>query len=359
MQEHETIYRELQKHLDKMPIGFPSSEDNSDLKVLKAFFTPEEAKMAMYLNFNPVSLNRIYSQTKKIGLTLEETKGKLESMVEKRIIFKEVNPKTNQISYGNLPYAIGFFETHVNHLSKEMAQASEEYGKRFIREFLGEDTGIPQMRTIPINTAISHENIIKDYDNARKILETVDGPYAVAPCVCVQSKELIGIKCKHNMLERCMVNSQNYLDRGDAREITKAEAFEILNKAEESGLVIQPGNVKSSGGFCLCCDCCCGILSHAKKLENPARLFASNYYAEIDEQQCTGCSTCSNYCPMDAITTGDVSTINKERCIGCGVCVSKCPSEAIQLKNKEQSIIPPENSIDLMIKIARNKKKLR
>jgi len=359
MQENETIYRELQKHLDKMPIGFPSSEDGSDLKVLKAFFTPEEAKMAMYLNFNPVSLNRIYSQIKKMGLTLEETKGKLESMVEKRIIFKEVNPKTNQISYGNLPYAIGFFETHVNHLSKEMAQASEEYGKRFIREFLGEDTGIPQMRTVPIKTAISHENTIMDYDNARKILEGVDGPYAVAPCVCVQSKELIGIKCKHNMLERCMVNSQNYLDRGDAREITKAEAFEILNKAQESGLVIQPGNAKSSGGFCLCCGCCCGILSHAKKLENPARLFASNYYAEIDEQQCTGCSTCSNCCPMDAIITGDVSIINKERCIGCGVCVSKCPSKAIQLKNKEHSIIPPENSIDLMIKIARNKKKLR
>jgi ferredoxin len=161
------------------------------------------------------------------------------------------------------------------------------------------------------------------------------------------------------MVERCIVNSQNYIDRGDAREITKAEAFEILNKAEESGLVIQPGNVKSANGFCLCCGCCCGILSNAKKLGTPARLFASNFYAEIIEEQCTGCSTCSDYCPMDAIKVNEVSSINKERCIGCGVCVPKCPSEAIHLKNKKPILTPPENSIDLTIKIARNKMNLR
>jgi electron transport complex protein RnfB len=358
MEKNDTVYRDLQKHLDSMPIGFPSTEDGSDIKVLKAFFTPGEAELAIYLNFIPVPLNKIYSHIKSKGLTLEEAQEKLDSMVEKRIIYKEINPKTNEVSYGNLPYAIGFFETHVNRLSKEMAQASENYGKRFIREFLGETTGIPQMRTVPINAAISHENTIMNYDNARKILDSVEGPYAIAPCVCVQSKELLGLTCKHNMLERCMVNSQDYLDHGDAREITKAEAFEILRKAEESGLVIQPGNVKNSGGFCLCCGCCCGILSHAKKLENPARLFASNYYAEIDEDQCTGCSTCSEFCPMDAITVNEVSYINRDRCIGCGVCVSKCPSEAIHLKNKEKVHIPPEDSIDLMIKIVRRKRKL-
>jgi hypothetical protein len=45
MQKNETIYRDLQKHLDKMPIGFPSTEDGSDLKVLKAFFTPKKQNL--------------------------------------------------------------------------------------------------------------------------------------------------------------------------------------------------------------------------------------------------------------------------------------------------------------------------
>lgn len=358
MLDNESVYRDLQKHLDKMPVGFPSTEDGSDIRVLKTFFTPEQAELATFLDFTPVSIHEIYSQTKKRGMSLEETQEKLDAMVKKKIIYKEVNPKTNQISYGNLPYAIGFFENHVNRLSKEMAQASEDYGERFIREFLGEDTGIPQMRTIPISTAISHENVIMDYDSARKILENVEGPYAVAPCVCVQSKELIGIKCKHDWFERCMVNSQEYIDSGNAREITKTEAFKILEKAEEKGFVIQPGNSKSARGFCICCGCCCGILSHAKKLENPARLFASNFFAEIDEQQCTGCGTCADLCPMEAINTNDISFVNRECCIGCGVCVSKCPSEAIHLKNKEQTIVPPETYVDLMIKIENKKKKV-
>ena len=357
MPDNETIYRELQRHLDKMPVGFPSADDGSDIKVLKAFFTPEQAELAMFLDFTPIPLNNIYSQTRKRGMSFEETQEKLDAMVKRGLICKDINPKTNQILYGNLPYAIGFFENQVNRLSKEMAQASEDYGERFIREFLGEDTGIPQMRTVPISTAVSHENVIMDYDNARKILENVEGPYAIAPCVCVQSKELLGINCKHDWVERCMVNSQEYIDSGNAREITKNEAFTILEKAEELGLVIQPGNSKNASGFCICCACCCGILSHARKLDVPARLFASNFFAEIDEEQCTRCGTCIDFCPMEAIDVNDVSSINRERCIGCGVCVSKCPSQAINLKHKEHPIVPPETFEDLITRIANKKKK--
>ncbi|MFX1287697.1 MAG: DUF362 domain-containing protein [Promethearchaeota archaeon] len=359
MTQEDQIYRNLQIHLNSMPIGFPTSDSGADIKVLKAFFNPDEALLATYLEYDPISLERINSKTKHLGISLEEIELKLESMVQKRIIYEEFNPKTNKKSYGNLPYAIGFFETHVNRLTKEMAETSEEYALPFIKEFLGEKTGIPQMRTVPINAAISHENNIMSYDNAREILENVAGPYVVAPCVCVQSKELIGIKCQHDMIERCMVNSQNYLDRGDAREISKSEAFEILQKAEDKGLVIQPGNTKDANGFCLCCGCCCGILSHAKLLEKPAQLFATNYFSEVNEEECTGCGTCEEICPMDAIILNEFSHINKERCIGCGVCVSKCPSKAIHLQDKEKKIIPPENDKELIAKITKRKIELK
>jgi len=357
--QDDQIYRNLQIHLDSMPIGFPATESGADIRVLKAYFTPDEALLATCIEYNPISLKRIFSSTKDQGMTLEETESKLDSMVQKRIIYENVNPKTNEKLYGNLPYAIGFFETHVNRLTKEMAEADEEYALPFIKEFLGEKTGIPQMRTVPINAAITHENNIMSYDNAREILENVKGPYAVAPCVCVQSRELIGIKCKHDMIERCMVNSQNYLDRGDAREISKAEAFEILQKAEENGLVIQPGNTKDAGGFCLCCGCCCGILLNGKLLEKPDQLFASNFFSEVNEEECTGCRTCEEVCPMDAIVINEVSHIIRERCIGCGVCVSKCPSGAIHLRDKEKKIVPPENGIDLIAKITKRKVELK
>jgi len=338
-----------------MPIGFPSDDSGADIKVLKAYFKPEEALLATYLEYKPVSLERIYSNTMNLGMTLEETELKLDSMVQKRIIYEYVNPKTNNKSYGNLPYVIGFFETHINRLTKDMAEAFDEYSIPAIKELMGEKTGFPQMRTVPINAAITHENNVMSYDNAREILENVEGPYAVAPCVCVQARELIGRKCEHNMIERCMVNSQSYINAGDAREISKKEAFEILEKAEEKGLVIQPGNTRSAGGFCLCCGCCCGILSHAKLLEKPAQLFATNYFSEVDEEECTGCRTCEEVCPMDAIIVDEISHIIKERCIGCGVCVSKCPSEAIHLRDKEKKILPPEDGADLIAKITQKK----
>ncbi|MFW9972483.1 MAG: 4Fe-4S binding protein [Candidatus Odinarchaeota archaeon] len=60
---------------------------------------------------------------------------------------------------------------------------------------------------------------------------------------------------------------------------------------------------------------------------------------------------------MEAIKVNDVSSINRECCIGCGVCVSKCPSETIHLKNKKQTIVPPETSADLIREIANKKKK--
>ena len=335
-----------------MPIGFPSDQSGKDMKVLKAYFTPDEARLATYLDHIPISLKEIYSRAKNLGMTLEQTEQKLESMAQKRIITKDGK------FYGNMPYAIGFFETHINRLTKDMAEAFDEYDLPFIKEFLGEQTGIPQMRTVPINAAITHENNVMSYDNAREIIENVEGSYAVAPCVCVQARELIGKKCEYDMIERCLVNSQSYIDSGDARKITKAEALEILQKGEDKGLVIQPTNNKITGGFCLCCGCCCGILSNAKLLEKPAKLFATNYYSEVNEEECTGCRTCEDVCPMDAVIVNDVSHIIRDRCIGCGVCVSKCPSEAIHLRDKEEKIVPPENGADLIAKIAKKKMEL-
>jgi electron transport complex protein RnfB len=336
-----------------MPIGFPATEDGSDIKVLRAFFSPEEAKLAISLNFLPVSLKKVKSQIK--DLTLKEIEQKLEQMVKKDLIYNQTDPRTREVTYGNIPYAIGIFENHINRLTLEMAQASEDYGIPFIKEFLGEITGLPQMRIIPINAAVSLENNVMDYEKARNILDSIDGPYAVAPCVCVQSKELLGHSCKHDMLERCMVNSHEYIDNGNAREITKAETFEILAKAEEKGLVIW--KFKRFQWF-LPMLCCCGILTDANKLDQPARLFATNFYSEVDGDACTACETCIGFCPMNAIEINEIANINRDRCIGCGVCVTKCPSGAIHLKNKEQRIIPPENRADLIVNLYKKKKML-
>jgi heterodisulfide reductase subunit A len=52
----------------------------------------------------------------------------------------------------------------------------------------------------------------------------------------------------------------------------------------------------------------------------------------VQEEFCSGCKTCLNMCPYNAITRDDakgVAVINAVLCKGCGVCVSACPSGAI------------------------------
>ncbi len=52
MSKESDVYRELQQHLDKLPIGFPATETGVEIRILKQLFTPEEAKAATKLGFD-------------------------------------------------------------------------------------------------------------------------------------------------------------------------------------------------------------------------------------------------------------------------------------------------------------------
>ncbi len=55
--------------------------------------------------------------------------------------------------------------------------------------------------------------------------------------------------------------------------------------------------------------------------------------AKVDKGKCTGCETCVEECPSDAITMADdKAVVNADSCVDCGVCVDACPAEAISLE---------------------------
>ena len=93
-----------------------------------------------------------------------------------------------------------------------------------------------------------------------------------------------------------------------------------------------------------------------KKYPRPADYYASNYYAEVDPELCTGCQICMERCQLEAaFMTDGMAAINLDRCIGCGNCVVICESNAIQLKKKDKETLPPKDMIDLYTKILTKK----
>jgi NAD-dependent dihydropyrimidine dehydrogenase PreA subunit len=347
-----------------MPVGFPATQSGVEIRILKHLFNPEDAEVALKLKFQPEPLKKIYRRFKKSGMQLEELEQKLDNMFFKGIINRGARNSGDleEKYYAIAALAIGMYEYQLGRLTKEFYTDHEQYvDEAFIDEY--NSSGIPQLRVIPIEETLEYQPGIASYDDIRELIETVGEPIAVAECICRQAKELMGEPCKKTKLvDSCFsfrAAAKSYLEKGLARQITKEEALELLRKAEDDGLVLQPGNSLRPMNICTCCGCCCGILTHQKKISEPAKFFATNFYAEVDEDSCIGCGTCVERCNMDAIDVEDaMAKVDLTRCIGCGVCVPTCTSEAIKLRKKEEEILPPRNTLATYMTIMDKKAEL-
>jgi electron transport complex protein RnfB len=212
------------------------------------------------------------------------------------------------------------------------------------------------MRTIPVNVNIHPEFKVDSYDNARAIVEQSSGPFAVMNCICRQTKEKLGEPCKQtDNLQTCFTlgNSASFMmNKGVAQELSRDEMISLISRAEKEGMVLQPGNQQQPEFICCCCGCCCGALTAAKKFPNPAELFHTNFYAEIDPGSCTACGECMELCQMDALVSVNNHTeVLRSHCIGCGVCLNACANEAIRLMKTEKEAVPPKDSMEMYKKM--------
>ena len=53
--------------------------------------------------------------------------------------------------------------------------------------------------------------------------------------------------------------------------------------------------------------------------------------AKVNIDKCTGCSTCVDICPVNAIKIENNKAVISEECIGCRACETQCSTGAITI----------------------------
>jgi electron transport complex protein RnfB len=361
------VYRALQQHLDTGPVGYPATPSGIDITLLKKLFTPQEAQIAACfstIKLEPVK--RIHRRVKKSGikLTLAELKETLSVMARKGTIlvysqgFKERHYKNAGVTAG------GIVDFQVNRLTKDLVDTFHQYHTEiFARTEMTGTRSVPQLRTIPVGKSIPapDKHSVATYDDIRRLLDDSPGPYAVANCVCRQTKDIQGQPCKYSDIrETCLHigtdHARQYVEMGIARYVSKEEAYEILERAQQAGFILQPENSKKPEAICCCGGDCCGLLSAVVKAPRPADMYASNYFVAVDTSLCEACGVRVERCQLQARAIAEgVSTVNLDRCIGCGNCVITCKSGATRLVKKPVALVPPKDKNATFMKIMSGK----
>ena len=354
------IYRQLQKHLNRQPVGFPRVRSGADVQLLKRLFTPDEARLALGLTHKPATLADVMKGLPG-AVDPEQAESLLEGMFQKGVIACKTSDE--EPVWYLIPLVVGMFESQLGNLTRRFAVTAARYMRTlpYGRSLIAAKPS--QMRTIPVNKSIPIDRPVASYDHMRGLLDASEGPFVVLPCICRKLTAMQQKPCRQTTrTESCLAVGETaamYLKRGVGRTITHDEALGLLTQSENEGLVLQPSNTQRAEFICSCCGCCCGMLGLQKVLPRPVDFWTSNYYAAVDGETCIACGKCVERCQVDAVSVKDpdtVAQINRNRCIGCGLCVTTCPTHAIRLEPKSQPVVPPESEEALYDKIGANKK---
>ncbi len=284
--------------------------EHPEYKILEPVITEEMAEVALCMELRkPKSAAEIAAEC---GKSEERTAQLLWEVAMAGAAF--VNEIDGVDKYWHDIWVPGHMEMMANHRENvakypQIAKAFNDYGLKKGPAAAGLfPVGTGPMRVIPIETSIEGETRRASYEEVSKYLNE-NSIFSVSDCSCRTSREAMGEGCGHLKEDMCIQMghaAEYYIRTGRGREITRDEAFEIIHRAEDNGLMHSIPNTDGPGkthAICNCCGCSCFALRIAGMFLNND-MVRSNYVSKVDTEKCVACGECVAVCPTNALKLG-------------------------------------------------------
>ena len=359
---------------------FPFPINDTSISIIKHVVGENEDELDLIFAFQQKASQTLDELTESSGFSSEEVRRITDTLARKGLIFNQPSGSGIMV-YRLLPLMnVGLLEYKFmgeltgDDAEKELAFLFEKLMKE-VRDNLQRNYEqlLPRFKMAPAIDRTVASTVAEDGRTIRvvrvdKVVETPEefilpsqsveeiidkfDDIAVGHCFCRQRRKVLGDGCATKAPTlNCFTfgkSARHTSSQGFARKVTKEEALKIMKEAEAAGLLHKAyhpasNESKPETSICNCCKDCCDAIRMWR--EGALPLINSTYYVSvIDVSLCTGCGTCVDLCPTDAIrlNTENLAGRNADACLGCGVCARFCPEEAISLKEGLRKVfIPP------------------
>ncbi len=166
------------------------------------------------------------------------------------------------------------------------------------------------IKALPVQKAIENDPKTVDIDTLDYWINKYDGHLSKAVCQCRRGAIANGEGGEEPAQEWCIQLGEfadNCVKFGRATRITKEEAYEICQEAEDLGFVHEVTNVDGAENSMFICNCewdTCLALRTGWWCGTP-NMTRSNFTASVDPTNCVACGQCVEVCPQIAVKLGE------------------------------------------------------